>query len=158
MNGILSAWVGTAAFRERERAKERQQYRRTSTPTPRNIVSQSSTCQPAASHPFSLEILLDTASDCSPDPYIPPPTRVCASTAIKVYIYAAKDGFAKLSTIASHQSFVTHVDFSCDGNYVQSADGANSLLFADAATGIQIPSEFVVFCSFIMYRPVCRSV
>lgn len=55
-------------------------------------------------------------------------------------MYAAKDGYAKLSTIASHQSFVTHVDFSTDGNYVQSADGAGALLFADAATGIQIPS------------------
>lgn len=82
-------------------------------------------------------------SDCSPYPRLPayPYPRVCASTSIQVYIYAPKDGFAKLSTIASHQSFVTHVDFSCDGNYVQSADGANSLLFADAATGIQIPSE-----------------
>lgn len=46
-----------------------------------------------------------------------------------------------MSTITSHQSFVTHVDFSVDGNYVQSADGAGSLLFADAATGIEIPSE-----------------
>ncbi|CAB1119500.1 unnamed protein product [Ectocarpus sp. CCAP 1310/34] len=63
-----------------------------------------------------------------------------ASNDCKVYIYATKDGFTKLSTIASHQSFVTHVDFSSDGNYVQSADGASSLLFADAATGIQIPS------------------
>lgn len=59
----------------------------------------------------------------------------------QVYVYAAKDGYAKLSTIASHQCFVTHVDFSTDGNYVQSADGAGALLFADAATGIQIPSE-----------------
>eukprot|EP00752_Nemacystus_decipiens_P008508 g7598.t1 len=63
-----------------------------------------------------------------------------ASNDCKVYVYAAKDGYAKLSTIASHQSFVTHVDFSSDGNYVQSADGAGALLFADAATGIQIPS------------------
>lgn len=60
----------------------------------------------------------------------------------QVYVYAAKDGYAKLSTIASHQSFVTHVDFSSDGNYVQSADGAGALLFADAATGIQIPSGY----------------
>ncbi|CAM9709664.1 unnamed protein product, partial [Hapterophycus canaliculatus] len=67
-----------------------------------------------------------------------------ASNDCKVYIYAATDGYAKLSTIASHQSFVTHVDFSSDGNYVQSADGAGSLLFADAATGIQIPSAAAV--------------
>ncbi len=60
---------------------------------------------------------------------------------LQIYIYAAKDGFAKMSTITSHQSFVTQVDFSVDGNYVQSADGAGSLLFADAATGIEIPSE-----------------
>lgn len=57
-----------------------------------------------------------------------------------IYVYATLDGFAKLSTISSHQSFVTHVDFSADGHYVQSADGARSLLFADAATGILIPS------------------
>lgn len=68
---------------------------------------------------------------------------------MQVYIYATKDGFAKLSTIASHQSFVTQVDFSCDGNYVQSADGSNSLLFADAATGIQIPSECAFPPSFV---------
>ncbi|CAM9158468.1 unnamed protein product, partial [Scytosiphon promiscuus] len=67
-----------------------------------------------------------------------------ASNDCKVYIYAATDGYAKLSTIASHQSFVTHVDFSSDGNYVQSADGAGSLLFAVAATGIQIPSAAAV--------------
>lgn len=65
-----------------------------------------------------------------------------ASNDCKIYVYAARDGFAKLSTVAMHQSFVTHVDFSVDGLYVQSADGARSLLFADAATGIQIPSEF----------------
>lgn len=69
-----------------------------------------------------------------------------------MYIYATKDGFTKLSTIASHQSFVTHVDFSSDGNYVQSADGASSLLFADAATGIQIPSE----CAELASRESCR--
>lgn len=63
---------------------------------------------------------------------------------LQIYVYAAKDGFAKLSTITSHQSFVTQVDFSVDGNYVQSADGAGSLLFADAATGIEIPSESYV--------------
>lgn len=64
-----------------------------------------------------------------------------ASNDCKIYVYATRDGFAKLSTIACHQSFVTHVDFSADGSYIQSADGARSLLFADAATGIQIPSE-----------------
>lgn len=71
-----------------------------------------------------------------------------------MYVYAAKDGFAKLSTIGSHQSFVTHVDFSSDGNYVQSADGAGALLFADAATGIQIPSEFMHFGT-VVASPEC---
>lgn len=64
-----------------------------------------------------------------------------AANDCKIYVYATRDGFAKLSVITSHQSFVTHVDFSADGTYVQSADGARSLLFADAATGILIPSE-----------------
>lgn len=48
-----------------------------------------------------------------------------------------------MSTITSHQNFITHVDFSADGNFIQSADGANALLFSDAATGILIPSESV---------------
>lgn len=64
-----------------------------------------------------------------------------ASNDCKIYVYAALDGFAKLSTISSHLSFVTHVDLSADGNYVQSADGARSLLFAEASTGVNIPSE-----------------
>lgn len=64
-----------------------------------------------------------------------------ASNDCKIYIYAAKDSFARLSIVTSHQSFVTHVDFSRDGSYLQSVDGARALLFADAATGIEIPSE-----------------
>lgn len=71
-----------------------------------------------------------------------------ASNDCKIYIYATRDGYAKLSTISSHQSFVTHVDFCIDGNYLQSADGAHSLLFADAATGILIPSESML--------PICQ--
>ncbi|CAN0334019.1 unnamed protein product, partial [Laminaria digitata] len=68
-----------------------------------------------------------------------------ASNDCKIYVYATRDGFSKLSTISTHQSFVTHVDFSLDGNYIQSADGARSLLFADAATGLLIPSELTYF-------------
>lgn len=76
-----------------------------------------------------------------------------ASNDCKIYVYATRDGFAKLCTISTHQSFVTQVDFSTDGNYIQSADGARSLLFADAATGMLIPSEqFISAARFLSYR------
>lgn len=64
-----------------------------------------------------------------------------ASNDCKIYIYAARDSFAKLSIVASHQSYVTHVDFSADGSFVQSVDGARVLMFAEVTSGVQIPSE-----------------
>lgn len=76
-----------------------------------------------------------------------------ASNDCKIYVYASKDGYSKLSTIASHQSFVTHVDFSVDGNYVQSADGARAMMFADAASGIPIPSKCIVDSVCICNEP-----
>lgn len=39
-----------------------------------------------------------------------------------------------------HNSYVTHFDFSQDGRYTLSNDGAYELLFADVATGAHIPA------------------
>lgn len=64
-----------------------------------------------------------------------------ASNDCKIYIYATRDNFARVSLVTGHQSFVTQVDFSTDATYLQSADGARALMFADTATGVQIPSE-----------------
>ena len=40
----------------------------------------------------------------------------------------------------AHQSYITHLDFSRDGTYLQSNCGAYELLFFNASTGEQIPA------------------
>ncbi|CAM9871701.1 unnamed protein product, partial [Discosporangium mesarthrocarpum] len=74
--------------------------------------------------------------------YSPDGSRLgVASHDCSIYIYAVRDGYSKMNTVTMHQSFVTHLDFSVDGQYLQSCDGAGALLFADVSTGVAIPSE-----------------
>ncbi|KAJ0405579.1 hypothetical protein P43SY_009628 [Pythium insidiosum] len=60
-----------------------------------------------------------------------------------VYIYNISVGFKKVTRVATfskHQSYITHLDFSSDGRFLQSNCGAYELLFSDAATGKHITS------------------
>jgi microtubule-associated protein-like 6 len=61
----------------------------------------------------------------------------------KVIILNASD-LTEVACGKAHKSFITAVDWSCDGAFVRSVDGAYELLFHDAATGAHknSPSEF----------------
>ena len=39
----------------------------------------------------------------------------------KVYLYDVAGGYTVKGTVEAHNSFITHVDFSADGQYLQSA-------------------------------------
>jgi WD40 repeat protein len=43
-------------------------------------------------------------------------------------------------TMKKHSSYITHLDFSCDSNYLHSTCGAYELLFWDTNTGRQLTS------------------
>ena len=57
-----------------------------------------------------------------------------------IYILGVPD-FKKKSTLKKHSSFITHLDWSCDGKYLHSNCRGYELLFWDAITGKQITSE-----------------
>ncbi|RLO08443.1 hypothetical protein DYB28_005077 [Aphanomyces astaci] len=59
-----------------------------------------------------------------------------------IYLYAIRDNrFTKVTKVfRGHNSYITHLDFSTDGKYLQSNCGAYELLFSDANTGKQVTS------------------
>lgn len=57
-----------------------------------------------------------------------------ASHDSNVYVYDALKGFTRQHVFKKHSSYVTHVDFSSDGSYLQSTCGAYELLFSDVRT------------------------
>lgn len=54
-------------------------------------------------------------------------------------IYNASD-FKQIAVCRGHSSFITHFDWSCDGNYLHSNCGAYELLFWDSNNGRQLTS------------------
>lgn len=65
-----------------------------------------------------------------------PDNRVLAvaSHDTNIYFYDVLKGFAKKQVFKKHSSYVAHIDFSSDGNYVQSTCGAYELLFSEVKT------------------------
>ena len=57
-----------------------------------------------------------------------------------VYLYNASQQFRRKGKFNKHNSYITHLDFSSDGNYLQSNCGAYELLFSDVSSGSQITS------------------
>jgi microtubule-associated protein-like 6 len=49
-----------------------------------------------------------------------------------VYLLDADEGWRQFAVLQGHSSYVTHVDWSADGRYLQTTDGANELLYWDA--------------------------
>jgi len=62
----------------------------------------------------------------------------------KIYLYNAKDMYSKRFVITTHRAVVTHVDFSEDSQYLQSADAAGAIYYTDMVSGINIPSALAV--------------
>lgn len=71
-------------------------------------------------------------------------TLALGSEDTRVYLYNVKDMYSKRHVITSHRAPVTHVDFSADSLYLQSADRAGALVYTDLVTGINIPSPLTV--------------
>lgn len=59
---------------------------------------------------------------------------------LQLYFYNADHKYTPLPTFEKHNSYITHFDFSQDGRFLQSNDGAYELLFGDIATGAHIPA------------------
>jgi len=55
-------------------------------------------------------------------------------------IYNASKRYERLATCKGHSSFITHLDWSLDSQYIQSNCGAYELLFWNSTTGAQIKS------------------
>lgn len=71
-----------------------------------------------------------------------PDNRVLAvaSHDTKIYFYDVLKGFTRKQVFNKHSSYITHVDFSSDGNYMQSTCGGYELLFNEVKTAKQITS------------------
>ena len=67
-------------------------------------------------------------------------TLAVGSYDTNVYLYNATDSYSARAVIKCAQSWVTHLDFTIDSQYVQISDGAHSLWFAECSNGIQIPT------------------
>ncbi|KAF1333572.1 Microtubule-associated protein, partial [Globisporangium splendens] len=69
-----------------------------------------------------------------------PDNRVLAvaSHDTKIYFYDVLKGFTKKQVFKKHSSYVTHIDFSSDGNYMQSTCDAYELLFSEVKTARHI--------------------
>lgn len=63
-----------------------------------------------------------------------------ASHDCKVYVYDVLNGFARRHVFKKHSSYISHIDFSSDGNYLQSTCGAYELLFSEVQSGRQVTS------------------
>jgi len=57
-----------------------------------------------------------------------------------VYLYKRRRGYARSSVFKKHNSYISHLDFSRDSQYLQSTCGAYELLFCDAHSGAQVPA------------------
>jgi len=57
-----------------------------------------------------------------------------------IYLYSASTFAKKPFTMKKHSSFITHLDWSEDSNYLHSNCGAYELLYWDANNGSQIKS------------------
>lgn len=57
-----------------------------------------------------------------------------------VYLYDVTNGYAARAVFSKHTSFVTHLDFSSDSQWIMSNSGADDLLWCDAATGAHLAS------------------
>ena len=56
-----------------------------------------------------------------------------------IYVFDRKS-YTRTAVLSGHSSYITHIDFSSDGKYLQSNCGAYELLFWDVARGRQITS------------------
>ncbi|ETP32383.1 hypothetical protein F442_18894 [Phytophthora nicotianae P10297] len=62
-------------------------------------------------------------------------TLAVASHDSKIYLYNVLKGFSRTHVFNKHSSYITHMDFSLDGNYLQSTSGGYELLFTEVKTG-----------------------
>ncbi|KAG1711816.1 hypothetical protein DVH05_009058 [Phytophthora capsici] len=65
-------------------------------------------------------------------------TLAVASHDSKIYLYNVLKGYSRTHVFNKHSSYITHVDFSLDGNYLQSTSGGYELLFTEVKTGKHI--------------------
>jgi microtubule-associated protein-like 1/2 len=68
----------------------------------------------------------------------------CGSRDNSIYIYSVSEGgrkYNKIAKLSGHSSFVTHLDWSADGQYIQSNSGDYELLYWSAATWRQVTSS-----------------
>ncbi|KAK1947175.1 Echinoderm microtubule-associated protein-like 6 [Phytophthora citrophthora] len=65
-------------------------------------------------------------------------TLAVASHDSKIYLYNVLKGFSRTHVFNKHSSYITHMDFSLDGNYLQSTSGGYELLFTEVKTGKHI--------------------
>lgn len=57
-----------------------------------------------------------------------------------IYVYSHPEWKPRCKPMKKHSSYITHIDFSRDGNYLHSTCGAYELLFWDANSGKQMTS------------------
>ncbi|GMF20140.1 unnamed protein product [Phytophthora lilii] len=65
-------------------------------------------------------------------------TLAVASHDSKIYLYNVLKGFSRTHVFNKHSSYIAHMDFSLDGNYLQSTSGGYELLFTEVKTGKHI--------------------
>ncbi|GMH75277.1 hypothetical protein TrLO_g13994 [Triparma laevis f. longispina] len=82
------------------------------------------------------------SNECIMDIKFSPDNKTLAvgSFDTNVYLYNAQDGYSKRAVIKCAGSWVTHIDFTVDSQYLQISDGAHSLVFAECTNGVQIPT------------------
>ena len=66
-------------------------------------------------------------------------TMALASADSKIYLYDVGNAYMVKGIFEQHNSFITHLDFSADSQFMQSNCGAYELLFCDATNGAYIP-------------------
>ena len=71
-------------------------------------------------------------------------TLALASQDDKVYLYDVTNGYLCRGVFEKHNSFVTHIDFSKDSQYLRSNCGALELYFSDASNGMHLPRASVL--------------